>query len=105
MLAKKHVPRMRHNYEVAPGVMRFSAARMYAKRGAYAKKTYPAVEKKIRRKVKFVVKPIGGDKNGKERKVLVKKEPKYLKEGRTIRRTKRSPKKQPYGDRSLLVPF
>ncbi len=74
MLAKKRVPRMRHNYEVAPGVMRFSAARMYAKRGAYAKKTYPTVEKKMRRKVKFVVKPIGGDKNGKERKVLIKKE-------------------------------
>ncbi|VIO91645.1 Uncharacterized protein BM_BM5430 [Brugia malayi] len=93
MLAKKRVPRMRHNYEVAPGVMRFSAARMYAKRGAYAKKTYPTVEKKMRRKVKFVVKPIGGDKNGKERKVLIKKEPKYLKECRTTRRTKRSPKK------------
>lgn len=67
------MPRMRHNYEVTPGVMRFSAARMYAKRGAYAKKPYPTVEKKVERKAKFVVKPIGGDKNGKERKVFIKK--------------------------------
>uniref|UniRef100_A0A1I7VSY3 Large ribosomal subunit protein eL6 n=1 Tax=Loa loa TaxID=7209 RepID=A0A1I7VSY3_LOALO len=92
-MAKKCAPRMRHNYEVTPGVMRFSAARMYAKRGAYAKKPYPAVEKKIERKTKFIVKPIGGDKNGKERKVFIKKRPKYVKEGRTTRRAKRSPKK------------
>lgn len=73
MSTKRRAPRMRHNYELAPGIMRFSAARMYAKRGAYAKKSYPAVEKKIERKAKIIVKPIGGDKNGKERKVLVKK--------------------------------
>ncbi|CAG9536729.1 unnamed protein product [Cercopithifilaria johnstoni] len=93
MPAKKRAPRMRHNYEVAPGVMRFSAARMYAKRGAYAKKPYPAVRKKVERKAKVIVKPIGGDKNGKERKVLVKKGPKYLKEVITTRRVKRSVKK------------
>lgn len=74
MLAKKRVPRMRHNYEVTPGVMRFSAARMYAKRGAYAMKPYPAVENKVERKAKFIVKPIGGEKNGKERKIFIKKQ-------------------------------
>lgn len=73
MSTKRPAPRMRHNYEVAPGIMRFSAARMYAKRGAYAKKSYPPVQKEIERKTKVVVKPIGGDKNGKERKVPIKK--------------------------------
>ncbi|KAM3723465.1 60S ribosomal protein [Dirofilaria immitis] len=93
MSAIKRTPRMRHNYEVAPGIMRFSAARMYAKRGAYARKPYSIVKKKRERKTKFVVKPVGGDKNGKERKVLVKKGPKYLKEDRITQRVKRSPKK------------
>uniref|UniRef100_A0A0R3RY60 Large ribosomal subunit protein eL6 n=1 Tax=Elaeophora elaphi TaxID=1147741 RepID=A0A0R3RY60_9BILA len=92
-MTKKPAPRMRHNYEVAPGVMRFSAARMYAKRGMYAKKPYPPVEKKVQRKPKVVVKPIGGDKNGKERKVLIKKGPKYLKECITAKRVKRRTKK------------
>ncbi|MCP9259517.1 60S ribosomal protein L6 [Dirofilaria immitis] len=46
MSAIKRTPRMRHNYEVAPGIMRFSAARMYAKRGAYARKPYSIVKKK-----------------------------------------------------------
>uniref|UniRef100_A0A915Q2W2 Large ribosomal subunit protein eL6 n=1 Tax=Setaria digitata TaxID=48799 RepID=A0A915Q2W2_9BILA len=93
MSTKKSVPRMRHNYEVTPGVMRFSAARMYAKRGAYAKKRFPVVRKKVEPKTKFVVKPIGGDKNGKERKVLVKKGPKYLKQDGAKQRVRRSPKK------------
>lgn len=70
---KKSVPRMRRNYEVAPGVMRFSAARMYRKRGVFAKKPFPVVKKKVEHKPKFVVKPVGGDKNGQERKVLVRK--------------------------------
>ncbi|VDK71676.1 unnamed protein product [Litomosoides sigmodontis] len=102
MSTKKRTPRMRHNYEVAPGIMRFSAARMYTKRGAYAKKSYPRVKKTIERKVKVVVKPIGGDKNGKERKVLVKKGPKYLKEVATTRRIKRPPRKTPL--RSSITP-
>ncbi|KAL4003087.1 Ribosomal protein L6e family protein [Acanthocheilonema viteae] len=102
MSEKKSAPRMRHNYEVAPGIMRFSAARMYAKRGAYAKKSYPPVEKKVERKAKVIVKPIGGDKNGKKRKVLVKKGPKYLREVTVTRRIKRSTKKTPL--RSSITP-
>lgn len=92
---KKPVPRMRRNYQLAPGVMRFSAARMYAKRGAFARKPFPVVRKKVERKKKYIVKPIGGDKNGKKRKVLLKKGPKYLKENRTRKRPRRSPKKVP----------
>lgn len=100
---KKHTPRMKRNYELAPGVMRFSRARMYAKRGIYAKKPFPVVKKPKEEKPKFVVKPIGGDKNGKERKVPIKKGPKYLPEDRHVRKVfHRNPKRVPL--RSSITP-
>ncbi|VDK44188.1 unnamed protein product [Gongylonema pulchrum] len=103
---------MRHNYQVAPGVMRFSAARMYANRGAYAKKPFPRIKKKIERKPRFIVKPVGGDKNGQERKVYFNKgvcalvwrktSPKYLRNGSVRKRARRPAKKVPL--RSSITP-
>ena len=75
MSTSKATPRLPRNYEIAPGVLRFSKARMYHKRGLWEKlkKPYQKQEKKVEPKEKFVVKKIGGDKNGGERKVLVQK--------------------------------
>uniref|UniRef100_F1LBZ4 Large ribosomal subunit protein eL6 n=1 Tax=Ascaris suum TaxID=6253 RepID=F1LBZ4_ASCSU len=101
--SKVHVPRMRRNYQLAPGVMRFSAARMYAKRGVYAKKPFPVEKKTPIVKEKFIIKQIGGDKNGGTRKVFLDKGPKYLPEARTTRRKiKRPAKKVPL--RSSITP-
>uniref|UniRef100_A0A0N5AJ57 Large ribosomal subunit protein eL6 n=1 Tax=Syphacia muris TaxID=451379 RepID=A0A0N5AJ57_9BILA len=86
---KKNVPRMRLNYELSPGVMRFSRARMYSKRGVYAKKPFPVVRKKKEAKPKFIIKPIGGEKNGKERKVPTKRAPKFLPMERNVLKVKK----------------
>jgi len=83
---KKKTPHIPRNYELTPGVMRFSAARMYAKRGVWAKKPFKAVKKTAVKKAKFVVKKVNGDKNGGERKVAIDKGPKLLGE---FRKTKR----------------
>ena len=69
---KKSAPKFKRNHELTPGVLRFSAARMFSKRyhkGENAKKEVSAVVKKI-----------GGAKNGGERKVFVKKGPKLMNE-------------------------
>jgi len=76
---KSGTPRLRHNYELTPGVMRFSRARMYHKRGVYANKPRTLVKPKTVEKAKFIVKPVGGAKNGKERKVLINKPESLLK--------------------------
>lgn len=68
------------NYEIAPGtgIMRFSRARMFGKKAVYIKKKYFKTTKSTKpAKALYVVKKIGGDKNGGERKVLIKK-PKSL---------------------------
>jgi large subunit ribosomal protein L6e len=67
---KPHKPR---NSELLPGVMRFSKARMFQKRGIYKKKPFPVVKKQKPKRQSFKIKKIGGDKNGGERKVLIKK--------------------------------
>ncbi|RZC32241.1 60S ribosomal protein L6 [Asbolus verrucosus] len=71
---KRSKPR---NYDLGNGVLRFSRTRMYHKKALYkfvGKKVKPT-----RRPVKpaFVVKEIGGEKNGKERKVYLKKRRNY----------------------------
>ena len=82
--AKKGTPRFRRNYELAPGVMRFSAARMFHKRGAALTKRAKPAAKKAHAGPEYVTKKIGGAKNGGERKVLVKKTPKLLSENRVL---------------------
>jgi len=67
---KKQKPR---NYEIVPGVMRFSRARMFQKRGLYKKKPFPAVKKQKPKRELYKIKKVGGEKNGGERKVLIKK--------------------------------
>jgi len=67
---KAHKPR---NYELLPGVMRFSKARMFQKRGIYKKKPFPVLKKQKPKRELYKIKKIGGDKNGGERKVLIKK--------------------------------
>jgi large subunit ribosomal protein L6e len=67
---KKQKPR---NYELLPGVARFSRARMFQKRGLYKKKPFPVTKKQKPKKELYKVKKVGGEKNGGERKVLIKK--------------------------------
>jgi len=61
------------NYELLPGVMRFSRARMFQKRGLYKKKPFPVAKKEKPKRELYKIKKVGGDKNAGERKVLIKK--------------------------------
>ncbi|XP_046386593.1 60S ribosomal protein L6 [Ischnura elegans] len=74
------------NYNLGNGVYRFSRSRMYQKKAIYkfiGKKTPKTVKPK---KPTFIVKPIGGDKNGGTRKVLVKKRKNYYPTADRIRK-------------------
>jgi len=71
-------PNDRGQMQLAPGVMRFSRARMYHKKGLWAKKPFKAVKKVVKSADRFKAKKVGGDKNGKERKVLVRKSSRLL---------------------------
>lgn len=62
-------PNDRGQVELAPGVMRFSRARMFHKKGLWAKKPFKAAKKTAKKADTFVVKKIGGGQNGGERKV------------------------------------
>jgi len=98
MPGKTGTPRMPRNYEIAPGLSRFSRARMYHTKGLWVKlkKPFEKKAKKTQQSEKFVVKKVGGDKNGGERKVLVKKAPKLLPQvPSVIKRSKNKPKKVP----------
>ncbi|GMT08685.1 hypothetical protein PENTCL1PPCAC_30859, partial [Pristionchus entomophagus] len=82
--AKKATPRFRRNYELATGVMRFSAARLYHKRGVALCKKTKIAKKAVAPTAKFVTKKVGGSKNGGERKVLASKGAVYLKEDHVL---------------------
>jgi large subunit ribosomal protein L6e len=90
--------RMPRNYEIAPGLLRFSKARLFHKRGLYEKlkKPFPKKQNKSQTSEKIVTKKIGGEKNGGERKVLAQKPPKYLPQvSEVTEHVKRKPKKVP----------
>jgi len=97
--AKGTTPKLPRNYEVAPGLSRFSKARLFHKRGLYQKlqKASPAKPKSKEDKSKqYVVKPIGGDKNGKERRILAKKGSKITPVLTNVKNSvRRNPKKVP----------
>lgn len=73
----KHKTNKPRNYDLGNGVLRFSRTRMYHKKALYkfvGKKVKPTRKPA---KPSFVTKEIGGEKNGKERKVLLKKRRNY----------------------------
>lgn len=68
-----HKPGKPRNYDLGNGVLRFSRSKMYHK-----KALYKFVGKKVKatkrpQKPRVIEKPIGGEKNGGKRFVLVKK--------------------------------
>jgi len=81
------------NYELLPGVMRFSRARIFQKRGLYKKKPFPKTKAQKPKKELYKIKKVGGDKNGGERKVLIKKPAALLSPERVRRRpeTRKAP--------------
>ncbi|KAG1714273.1 60S ribosomal protein L6 [Nymphon striatum] len=61
------------NYVLPNGVLRFSRSRMFKKTASYKIKPTVAPKEKAKRPAKCIEKPIGGDKNGGKRQVLVRK--------------------------------
>ena len=74
-MSKEEAVKTKRNFEIAPGLLRFSRGRMFKKRGLFQKlkKPFPKKPKDKNALVNTVVKKVGGDKNGGERKVLRKK--------------------------------
>ncbi|CAG0891958.1 unnamed protein product [Darwinula stevensoni] len=97
------------NYEIAPGIMRFSKARMYHKKAMYKKVKHGKRPKQAgpSKKPLFVEKKIGGEKNNSTRLVRIKKLPQYYhaegdKKPRQRRKTGKFIKRQKL--RKSLVP-
>ena len=72
-MAKAHKPR---NSTLPGGISRFGRATIYKKRALYKRKKV-ATNAAIKEVVTTKVKPVGGDKNGKERTVPLKKESRF----------------------------
>merc|ERR1712038_758350 len=72
-MAKVHTSR---NYELAPGIGRYSRSAIYKKRALYKRKK-TGVKKVVKEEAKTRVKEIGGDKNGGTRVVPVQRESRY----------------------------
>jgi len=101
---KKQKPR---SYELLPGVARFSRARMFHKRGLYKKKPFVSAKKQAPKKELYKIKKVGGEKNGRERKVLIKKSAPLVEPERTRKRpqTQKAPfKKHKRSLRKTLTP-
>lgn len=64
-----HAPR---NYQLPGGVWRFGRSEMYARRRNY-KKTITVSEPKKRKRIHYKLKPVGGDKNGGNRLIHLRK--------------------------------
>lgn len=66
---KHHTPR---NWLLPGGFWRYGRCAMYRRRGNQFKKNLNT-EKKVKKRVHFKVKPIGGEKNGGKRLILTRK--------------------------------
>jgi len=75
--AKKKKPHVPRNYKIPGGVWRYSKSTMYSRRRLYKVKKAVTPKVKPKRKPRFVVKPIGGEKNGGTRVVKLKKDKKF----------------------------
>uniref|UniRef100_A0A915D985 Large ribosomal subunit protein eL6 n=1 Tax=Ditylenchus dipsaci TaxID=166011 RepID=A0A915D985_9BILA len=102
--------RMPKNYEIAPGLMRFSKARMFHHRGLFEKlkKPFAKQKKQIAAKQETVTKKIGGEKNGGERVLAVNKPAKYLpivseKTEHVKRKTKKVPLRKTITPGTVLI--
>ncbi|KAL3116307.1 hypothetical protein niasHT_002390 [Heterodera trifolii] len=97
-MTSKTSPKMPRNYQIASGLQRFSKARMFHAKGMWVKlkKPFEKKAKHAQTAEKFVVKKIGGEKNGGKRKVLKKKESKLLPQVPSVQiKNKNRPKKVP----------
>jgi len=75
---KEKKPHQARNVELSAGIMRYSKSAMYKKRGIWKKKKVGVKpQPKAPAANRTAEKQIGGEKNGKTRKVLQKKGPKY----------------------------
>jgi large subunit ribosomal protein L6e len=81
-MAKTRKVNERGQLELAAGVMRFSAARMYHKKGLWAKKAFKKAKSGAKVETSYVIKKVNGAQNGKERKVLKVKPSRRLDEAR-----------------------
>lgn len=70
---KVHKPGKPRNYDLGNGVLRFSKTRMFHKKAIYKFLQKKVAATKKPQKPQVIEKPIGGEKNGGKRFVLVKK--------------------------------
>ncbi|XP_056632343.1 60S ribosomal protein L6 [Diorhabda sublineata] len=75
--AKVHKPGKPRNYDLGNGVLRFSRTKMFHKKALYKFVGKKVEAKKKPQKPQVIEKPIGGEKNGGKRFVLVKKRRAY----------------------------
>ncbi|KFM78516.1 60S ribosomal protein L6, partial [Stegodyphus mimosarum] len=71
---KPHSPR---NYKLPGGVWRYSRSSMYSRRRLAKVKKDTTPKPKPKRKPRYIIKPIGGEKNGGKRRVRLRKERKF----------------------------
>lgn len=97
-------PRVKpRNWEISKDLMRFSKAQMFKRRGVYKKKPFQRV-KVAKSTVQVITKKVGGDKNGKERKVVRPRTARALGEERKSSHVKKSKKPTPPKLRKTLTP-
>ncbi|XP_003385849.1 PREDICTED: 60S ribosomal protein L6-like isoform X2 [Amphimedon queenslandica] len=97
---KRHTPR---NWLLPGGFWRYGRCAMYRRRGNYLKKNLNT-EKKVEKRTYFKIKPVGGEKNGGKRMILLKKSRKWLPSEDTPRKLRRRTKPRPCRLRKSITP-
>jgi hypothetical protein len=69
---KKKRPHAPRNYQLPGGVWRYGRSAIYQRRRNYLKKNLNK-DKKVKKRVHYKIKPIGGEKNGGTRLILTRK--------------------------------